>query len=153
MNKYSRASITLLDNNCMPFRKYQWDAGWDLRSNLPDFKLIKGAKMAVPTGIKAAIPKGQVGIIAPRSGLGTKYRVGLANTIGVIDSEYRGEIIVYLVNDGNEDIEIKRYDRFCQLLFLPVNVSQINVVNALTETVRGENGFGSTTHEITVNNI
>jgi dUTP pyrophosphatase len=128
----------------MPYKSNSYDAGWDLRSNIEDFKLAKGGKIEVRTGVKFAIPKGQVGIIAPRSGLGVKHRVGLANTIGVIDSDYRGEIIVWLVNDGYEDIEIKRYDRFCQMLILPVNVQTLNVTPALAETARGENGFGST---------
>lgn len=135
--------VSLDDPNCKPVKSNTTDAGWDLRSNNDDFTLFKGAKVKINTGVRVAIPKGQCGIILPRSGMGTKYRVGLANTAGVIDSLYRGEIIVYLINDGNEDIKIHKYDRFCQILFIPVNISNISIVSELPNSKRGENGFGS----------
>ena len=130
------------DDNCAPYRKHRYDAGWDLRSNNEDFTLKPGAKVEIDTGIKVAIPPQHVGIIAPRSGMGVKYRIGLANTIGIIDSDYRGEVKVFLVNDGHVDVEIKRYDRICQLMVIPVVLQSMRKVGTLGETARGENGFG-----------
>ena len=132
------------DDNCAPYKKHRYDAGWDLRSNSEDFVLKPGAKVEVPTGIKVAIPRTYVGLIFPRSGQGTKFRVGLANTVGVIDSDYRGEIIVHLVNDGHTDVEINRYDRICQMLIMPVVLQTMRKVTTLGSTTRGDNGFGST---------
>jgi dUTP pyrophosphatase len=137
-------NYTTEDDNCAPYKKDRLDAGWDLRSNEEDFTLGPGAKVEVDTGIKVAIPRKYVGIIAPRSGLGTKCRVGLANTIGVIDSEYRGKIVVYLVNDGHMPVEIKKYDRVCQMLIMPVELQSMRKVGILSKTTRGDAGFGST---------
>jgi len=89
------------------------------------------------------IPVRYIGMIVPRSGLGSKYRIGLANTVGVIDSDYRGELIVNLVNNGEEPLEIKQYDRFCQLIIVPVRIDTFRVVDNLQGTDRGDKGFGS----------
>jgi len=131
-------------DNCEPYKEHRYDAGWDLRSKNETFTLVPGAKVEVDTGIRVAIPRGYVGLIAPRSGLGTKYRVGLANTIGVIDSDYRGKVKVFLVNDGNTDVEIKQYDRVCQLIILPVVLQSLRKTTNLGDTNRGSGGFGHT---------
>lgn len=136
--------FTTDDDNCVPYKKHRYDAGWDLKSAKDTFTLKAGAKIEVPTGIKTDIPRGHVGLIVPRSGLGCKSRVTLANSVGVIDSDYRGEIKVFLVNDGHMDIEIKKYDRICQLLIMPVIVQSLRRVSYIQGTDRGENGFGST---------
>lgn len=136
--------VSLDSPECEPFKKHSTDAGWDLKSNMEDFTLYKGAKVQVPTGVKFAIPKGQVGLIVPRSGLGTKYEVQLANTVGVIDADYRGEVLVTLTNKGNEDLKIHKYDRICQIMFVPVNVSKLRILSSLPDTKRGAGGFGST---------
>ena len=136
--------VQLLDENCEPTKTHLTDGGWDLRSRNDSFTLFQGAKVEVKTGIKLAIPKGQVGLIVPRSGLGCKYRLELANTVGCIDSDYRGEVIVWLTNNGNEDIEINQYDRFAQILFVPVNISKLRIMSSLPGTKRGDGGFGST---------
>ena len=143
MDRYP-TKVQLLDEECKPYKKYTTDAGWDLRSANETFTLYKGAKVAVNTGIKLGIPKGQCGIILPRSGMGTKFRVALANTAGVIDSEYRGEVVVFLVNDGTEDVEIEQYSRIAQLLIIPVNISQLRYTTNLPPTKRGDGGFGPT---------
>lgn len=135
--------VSLDSPECEPFKKHITDAGWDLKSNMDDFTLFKGAKVKVGTGVRTAIPKGQVGLILPRSGLGTKYEIMLANTMGVIDSDYRGEIFVTLANKGNEDLKIHKYDRICQILFVPVNISKLRILSSLPDTKRGEDGFGS----------
>jgi dUTP pyrophosphatase len=130
------------DDGCTPYKKHRYDAGWDLRSSNPDFTLKAGAKVEVNLGIKLGIPRNYVGLIVPRSGLGTKYRVTLANSVGVIDADYRGEIKAYLVNDGHSDLEIKQYDRVCQLLIVPIVLQSMRRVGFLGDTGRGEDGFG-----------
>jgi dUTP pyrophosphatase len=132
------------DDNCAPFKKHRYDAGWDLRSANEDFTLKPGAKVEVDTGIKVAVPRGYMGLIVPRSGLGTKFRVGLANTVGIIDSDYRGEVKVFLVNDGYVDYEIKQYDRIAQLIVVPIELQSMRKVGFLTSTGRGDGGFGHT---------
>lgn len=86
-----------------------------------------------------------VGLLLPRSGVGIKYRVRLSNTIGVIDADYQGEVIMVLENNGTDEFSFKAYDRITQLLFVPVWLPTFNVVEAFeTETMRGAGGFGST---------
>ena len=132
------------DENCAPYKKHRFDAGWDLRSNEETFTLFPEAKVTVNTGIKLGIPRKFVGLIMPRSGMGSKYRIGLANTVGVIDADYRGEIKVVLVNDGREEVVIEKYDRICQLLIVPVELQSMRKVGLLDDTARGDGGFGST---------
>jgi dUTP pyrophosphatase len=135
--------VTLDTPECMPYKGHRWDAGFDLRSNNEDFTISPSEKVKVYTGVKIQIPVRHAGIIVPRSGLGSKYEVGLANTVGVIDSEYRGEIIVNLVNRGLEDLEIKKYDRFCQLLIIPVYITELRAISSLSGSAREDRGFGS----------
>ena len=140
----SNIKIAVDNEECTPHKTHKWDAGWDLKSNNQDFTIKPGAKIKVHTVVKIAIPPRNMGLIFPRSGLGSKFRVGLANTIGVIDSDYRGELMVNLVNDGKEAVEIKQFDRFCQLVIVPINLDNLRVVDTLDDTARGEGGFGST---------
>ena len=135
--------VTLDSPDCMPFKEHRWDAGFDLRSNNEDFIIKPYEKIKVYTGCKIQIPVRHMGLITPRSGLGSKYRLGLANTVGVIDSEYRGEIIVNIVNDGAEDLEIKKYSRFAQLVIVPIYTTELRSVSHLTGTAREDKGFGS----------
>jgi len=139
-----RLNIVLDDEKCMPYKEHTQDIGYDLRSNNENTVVLPGEKTLFKTGVKAQIPKGHVGIIAPRSGLGTKYELSLANTIGIIDPDYRGELLVWVVNRGKEDIFIKKYDRFCQLLILPALIANLNIVGELGSTSRGVGGFGHT---------
>jgi len=134
----------VLDNpECEPYKGNRWDGGWDLRSNNPDITIEPGQKVKVYTGVSMEIPVRHVGMVVPRSGLGSKYRLTLANTVGVIDSDYRGEIIVNLVNDGDESVEIKQFDRFCQIMLVPIRIDTFRIVDRLQETKRGHDGFGS----------
>jgi dUTP pyrophosphatase len=134
----------MLENpDCEPYKGNRWDGGWDLRSNNPTITIEPGQKVKIYTGVKMEIPVRHIGLIAPRSGLGSKFRIGLANTIGIIDSDYRGEIIVNLVNDGDEPVTIEQFDRFCQLVIMPVRIDTFRIVNRLQETGRGDGGFGS----------
>lgn len=107
--------------------------------------LAPGEKAMIPTGIAISPEtKDVVAVIAGRSGLGVKKGVTLSNSIGVIDSDYRGEISVGLINHGSEPFEIKRGDRIAQMMFLPVLTANFLVCEALDETERGAGGFGST---------
>lgn len=95
------------------------------------------------TGIALEIPEGSVGLIFPRSGLSTKFGIRLSNCVGVIDSDYRGEIIVALHNDGDESYMINRGDRIAQLMIVDIPKIGIEEVTELSDTKRGIGGFGS----------
>ncbi len=95
------------------------------------------------TGIALEIPEGRVGLIFPRSGLSTKFGIRLSNCVGVIDSDYRGEIIVALHNDGDESYMINRGDRIAQLMIVDIPKIGIEEVAELSDTKRGIGGFGS----------
>lgn len=95
------------------------------------------------TGIALEIPEGSVGLIFPRSGISTKFGIRLSNCVGVIDSDYRGEIIVALHNDGDESYMINRGDRIAQLMIVDIPKIGIEEVAELSDTKRGIGGFGS----------
>jgi dUTP pyrophosphatase len=101
-----------------------------------------GARAAVPTGLRVAIPPGHVGLVWPRSGLAVRH--GIDTLAGVIDSDYRGEVRVVLVNHGDEDFRIAAGDRVAQLLVQRVERAVFVEASALDETARAEGGFGST---------
>jgi len=98
----------------------------------------------VPTGIAVEIAPGWAGFVFGRIGLGIRYGVSPANAVGVIDSDYRGEVKVGLVNHGLADYTIQPGERIAQLVLLPVALAEIVEVGALSDTSRGEGGFGST---------
>ena len=123
-------------------------AAVDLRAALDENEIVTiapGERALIPTGL-AISPESSdmVGIIAGRSGLGVKKGVTLANGIGVIDSDYRGEVCVALINRGNEPFEVRRGDRIAQMMFLPVLHASFLEVDTLDQTERGEGGFGHT---------
>lgn len=124
-----------------PVRAYSGDAGADLRSAV-DIKIRPHSAELVNTGVKIAIPYGYVGILVSRSGH-SKQRVSLANRIGIIDHQYRGHIMARLENLGEQEFNIKRGDRIAQLLIMPVLLPEF-IESDLSETERGETGFGST---------
>ena len=123
-------------------------AAVDLRAALDEGKTITlapGERALIPTGL-AISPEseGVVAIVAGRSGLGVKKGVTLSNSIGVIDSDYRGEICVGIINHGEEPFTVARGDRIAQMFFLPVEHADFLVSEALDETERGAGGFGHT---------
>ena len=123
-------------------------AAVDLRAALEENEVVTlapGARALIPTGL-AISPEssGYVAIIAARSGLGIKKGVSLSNGIGVIDSDYRGEICVGLINHGEEPFEVRRGDRIAQMMFMPVETANFIITDTLDETERGEGGFGHT---------
>jgi dUTP pyrophosphatase len=120
-------------------------AGLDLRAALVEpLTLQPGQREAVPTGLKMAIPEGFEGCVRPRSGLALKQGLTLANSPGTIDSDYRGEVKVLVLNLGQEAVALKRGDRIAQLLISPVARAQVVKVDRVDDTHRGEGGFGHT---------
>ncbi|MCW2383121.1 MULTISPECIES: dUTP diphosphatase [unclassified Sphingobium] len=118
-------------------------AGMDVVS-AENVTLPSMARHAVATGLALAIPEGFEVQVRPRSGLALKHGITLPNTPGTIDSDYRGELKVILVNLGEDDFEIKRGDRIAQLIVAPVQVARMVEVATLDDTARGAGGFGST---------
>jgi len=116
-------------------------AGADLRAS--DAALIPpGGRAAVPTALRLQIPPGHVGLVWPRSGLAVRH--GIDTLAGVIDSDYRGEVRVVLVNHGTESFTVERGDRVAQLLVQPVERAAFVAAPSVDETGRGGGGFGST---------
>src|SRR4051812_25773065 len=122
-------------------------AGMDLRAGVAEDEpmvIRPGARAMVPTGLAFAVPPGFEAQVRPRSGLAAKAGVTCLNTPGTIDSDYRGEVKVILVNLGSEDFTIRRGDRIAQLVIAPVTQGQWLETSELDETSRGGGGFGST---------
>ncbi len=125
-------------------------AGADLRANLAPADRALGvtlapmARMIVPTGFRVEIPMGYEMQIRPRSGLALKHGISLPNTPGTIDSDYRGPLGVALINLGGESYTIRHGDRIAQMIVAPVVQVRFALVETLSDTARGEGGFGST---------
>ena len=133
----------------LPAYETTGSAGMDLRAAVPDDQpmiLKPGARAMVPTGMCWAIPEGFEVQIRPRSGLAAKAGVTCLNTPGTIDSDYRGEVKVILINLGEEDFTVRRGDRIAQMVAAPVAQAGWAEVDDLDETARGAGGFGSTGH-------
>lgn len=119
-------------------------AGMDLYSS-DTYSIAPGETVLVHTGISMEIPNGYFGAIYPRSGLATKRGLRLANCVGVVDSDYRGEIMVALYNDSTETQSVELRDRIAQMVIQPYERPQVfDVVNELSDTERGSGGFGHT---------
>ena len=127
----------------LPAYAYPGDAGLDLRATI-DITLAPFERALIPTGIRLAIPEGYAGFVQPRSGLALRVGLSQANTPGLIDSHYRGEVQVVAVNlDSGQAIEIKRGERIAQLVILQTPAVEIVECKELDSTERGEGGFGS----------
>ena len=119
------------------------DAGADLRSRV-DFELEPGERALVPTGVAIALPEGYVGLVHPRSGLATKNGITIVNAPGTVDSGYRGELMVTLLNtDKTKSFHVQRGDRIAQLIIQKYEHATFTVVDELDQTERGSSGFGS----------
>ncbi len=129
----------------LPLPAYATDgaAGMDVLA-AEDVTLAPGARHAVATGLALAIPAGFEIQVRPRSGLALKHGITVPNTPGTVDSDYRGELKVILINHGAEPFEVRRGDRVAQLVLAPVTQASWLEVAELDETARGEGGFGST---------
>lgn len=120
-------------------------AGMDVRAAVSEPTIMKSQDwVLIPTGLKMAIPDGFEVQVRPRSGLAFKHGVTILNAPGTIDADYRGELKILLINNGNEDFVINRGDRIAQLIVAKIHQPNIVEVSELSETQRGEGGFGST---------
>ena len=123
-------------------------AAFDLHALLDkDVDIYSRDTVKIPTGIAVAIPEGYFGAVFARSGLSCKYGIRPANCVGVVDSDYRGEVVVYLHNDNpqpTEPVTIRNGDRIAQMVIIPVPNCTLTEVSDLGNTERGANGFGST---------
>lgn len=128
----------------LPAYQREGDAGLDLHA-ASDVTLGPGDRAVVGTGIAVAVPPGYAGFTTPRSGLAARLGLSIVNTPGIVDSGYRGEIKLILVNlDPSAKIELKRGERVAQLLLVPVASAEVTEVDELPDSERGEGGFGST---------
>jgi dUTP pyrophosphatase len=129
----------------LPQRATNGAAGLDLVAALDEpVELLPRARALIPTGLAMAIPLGFEGQVRPRSGIAWKHGVTVVNAPGTIDSDYRGEVKVQLINLGHEPFTVQRGDRIAQLVVAPVTFARLVPVDALSETARGAGGFGST---------
>ena len=130
----------------LPYYGTPGSAAMDLHACLEEAVTIPArGRTVIPTGIAIALPSpGYVALVFARSGLGIKHGVAPSNCVGVIDSDYRGEVMVGLQNSGETDFTIQPGDRIAQLMVVPVVQAQVRMTDELDETQRGTGGFGST---------
>lgn len=135
----------LRENAKLPTYGTEFSAGADLYACLAeDVTILPGETKKIPTGLAMEIPVGCAGLIYARSSLGTKRGLAPANKVGVVDSDYRGEFMIFLHNHGAEPQTIQHGDRVAQLLVTPVFTPGFVEAEDLSDTVRGAGGFGST---------
>ena len=135
----------LREDAIIPAYGTEFAAGADLYACMDkDITINPGCTELIHTGIALEIPTGLVGLIYARSGMACKHGLAPANKVGVIDSDYRGEIMVALYNQSNETKVITSGDRVAQIIIQPVTQFEFNEVDELSDTTRGEGGFGST---------
>jgi len=133
--------------NDLPLPSYESEAaaGMDIRAALDEPVTLKpGERRLIPTGLKMALPGGYEAQIRPRSGLAVKHGITMLNTPGTIDADYRGEVKVIAVNLGEENFTVRHGDRIAQMIISPVVQLPVEETDELSETDRGEGGFGST---------
>lgn len=129
----------------LPSYESEFAAGMDIRAALDEPIILEpGQRKLIPTGLQMALSKGYEAQIRPRSGLAYRNGITMLNTPGTIDADYRGEIKVLAVNLGDEPFVINHGDRIAQMVIAPVTQATVKEVDDLTETERGEGGFGST---------
>jgi len=144
-NKFLIAKVAGAEDLPLPARMSKGAAGMDLYAGVTADETLKpGEIKTIPTGIKISIPEGFEAQIRPRSGLAAKYGVTMVNAPGTVDSDYRGEIRVILVNLGKEGFTVRRGDRIAQMVINKIETPEFELAEALDETERGEGGFGHT---------
>ena len=135
----------LNENAILPTYQTSGSAGADLCALLSEpIQILPGQTAFIPTGLSFAIPEGYGGFVFARSGLASKKGLAPANKVGVIDADYRGELMVALLNHGTEPQTVFPNDRIAQFVILPVVVADFVLSDNLDETTRGQGGFGST---------
>ena len=129
----------------LPTYSTEYAAGCDLYAAIDEeVTLSPGETKLIPTGLGMEIPTGLVGLVFARSGISIKRGLAPANKVGVIDSDYRGEIMVALYNQSNQEQTIEKGERIAQFVLVPYIQAEFEEVESLDETVRGDGGFGST---------
>ena len=139
--------IKIVNKSKHPLPEYATpgSAGMDLRANIDaPITLAPGERKLIPTGIYIALPVGYEAQIRPRSGLALKYGIGLANMLGTVDSDYRADVGVILINLGQEDFVVNDGERIAQMVIAKHETAEWEVVDELDETERGEGGYGHT---------
>lgn len=137
--------LKIITDNQVPAYATEHAAGIDLYCKTKeDISIKPGETVKINTGLKVEIPEGYFGAVYPRSSTGVKKQLMLANTLGVIDSDYRGELMMFFYNYGKTNQVIKNGDRLAQLVIQPYLRCQIEEVEELSESERNEGGFGST---------
>lgn len=139
--------IKIVNKSDLALPKYEThgSAGMDLLANVEEMTVLRPLeRMLVPTGLFIEIPLGYEGQVRPRSGLAIKKGITLINAVGTIDSDYRGELKVPLVNLGNEDFVIEKGDRIAQLVIAQYHRVELVEVEEISDSQRGTGGFGST---------
>ena len=137
----NRVKIVLDEEAFLPVRQTVGSAGYDIHSSVEE--VIKpNSRKLISTGLKIDIPIGMYARIAPRSSLACKKSIDVV--AGVVDNDYRGEVKVLLINNGNEDFIVEKSSRIAQIIFEKYGTPKLEVVSELDETVRGQGGFGST---------
>ena len=134
----------LNENSVIPTYGTEFSAGADLYNSDTHVVIAPHTTTIIHTGIAIEIPEGYCGLIFARSGLATKRGLAPANKVGVIDADYRGEIMVALHNHSNLPAEVSAFERVAQLAIVPFLKAEFEVVDDLSDTVRGAGGFGST---------
>lgn len=138
-----KMNVVLTDGAELPRYAHDGDAGFDLCIT-EDVRLEPNASAVCGLGFACEIPSGCVGLVFPRSGLGAHYGVTLRNSVGVIDSGYRGEVCASLVNLSCDTVFLPKGSRVCQMVVVPFAPCDMHEVDNLTDTERGADGFGST---------
>ena len=131
----------------IPRYQSEGSSGADLHADVPKGKPITiapGRWERIPTGLRLEIPPGYEAQVRPRSGLSSRHGITILNAPGTVDSDYRGEVQVILVNLGNEPFEVQRGARIAQIVFAPILQADFHLQNSLSRSERGEGGFGST---------
>ena len=140
VNNMIKMNVSLDKGAFLPEKKHPKDAGYDLKAPF-DFSVAMNSRMFINTGVHMELPPNTVGMVKSRSGLNKNYGIQCE---GVIDENYRGAIGIVLYNHSNEPVVFKKGDRIGQLVILPCIYTELNIIDELTDTDRGEGGFGST---------
>ena len=145
MDKINLKFKKLDDAVSIPCYQSEGASGMDLCAFLSEPVTLKPLeRKLIPTGLKMELPQGYEAQVRPRSGMSIKHGITLVNCVGTIDEDYRGEICVPVINLSTEEFTINNGDRIAQMVIAPVTKAQIEVVTELSDTKRGEGGFGST---------
>ncbi|MDJ0694305.1 dUTP diphosphatase [Mastigocoleus sp. MO_188.B34] len=143
MNTVKIKVLKLVESAKLPRYEHEDDSGLDLFA-LEEQEVLSGEAKLIKTGISIELPEGTEAQIRPRSGLALKHSITVLNTPGTVDAGYRGEIKVILINHGKQPFKVLKSMKIAQMVIAPVISAEIEEVNSLSKTIRGEGGFGST---------